>query len=96
MGKLTGILDTIAYGVFGITFIDIGVLLSGLDFNVFVIDNSLKVGLSLFSIGYFTIFKIPHTIKMNRLARKEAKLRNQRLQWEIWQLDDKLLDEDDE
>lgn len=91
MGKLTGLFDTIAYGVFGITFIDLAVLYSGMDFNVFTMDNALKTGLSIFSIAYFAIFKIPHTIQMNRLARKEAKLKNARLQHEIWQLDDDVM-----
>ena len=89
---LTTFLDTAAYGIFGITLVDVGVMAFGIDYDVITMDNSIKFVVSVISVLYFTIFKIPHTIKMNKLTRDKQRLENAKTRQEIDQKWDEYVD----
>ena len=89
---LTTFLDTAAYGIFGITLVDVGVMAFGIDYDVITMDNSIKFVVSVISVLYFAIFKIPHTIKMNKLTRDKQRLENAKTRQEIDQKWDEYVD----
>ena len=95
MDKLRGLttfLDTAAYGIFGITLVDIAVMFTGIDYDIITIDNSIKFVVSIVSVIYFAFFKIPHTIKLNKLTRESKRLENERTRQEIEQRWDEYVD----
>jgi len=55
-------------------------------------DNSIKFVVSVISVLYFSIFKIPHTIKMNKLTRDKQRLENAKTRQEIDQKWDEYVD----
>ena len=89
---LTAYLDTAAYGIFGITLVDVGAMAFGIDYDVITMDNSIKFVVSIISVLYFAVFKIPHTIKMNKLTRDSKRLENERTRQEIEQKWDEYVD----
>lgn len=90
MKNIIGFFDTISYGTFGITIIDLAAVYSGLDIAVVSTNNILKVVLVVVSLGYFVIYKIPHQIKMNRLSVESKKLENAKMALDIEALEDEI------
>ena len=86
MDKIKGLyplMDIVSIGIFGMTIVDVGVMMSGVDYNIIKMSNTVKLIISIVSIVYLAVIRIPHAYYMNKLNRKEKYLQNQVLKEEI-------------
>lgn len=87
--SLIPIMDTLSLGVFGMTIVDISVLTLGMDYNLITMSNGVKLTVSLVTVFYLAVVRIPHALKINKLNREEKYLQNELKKQELKEFKDK-------
>lgn len=72
--------DTFLAGIWGLTMIDLLVIMNIGSFNI--VDDGIKTLLAAAGVFYLVFVKIPHEIKNNRINRGIKKLEKEKLEME--------------